>query len=246
MAGLDDLGAAFTGQSTTDPATANAAWGDWMERPGNRQALLQMGLQLMQPVGIGQTPFGHIGQAIGAGGEAASRVDDADLKTRVADAKIANADEKLRILQQNADSGAVRASAAASRAASRGVGGLTEAFKERARRQDEAAYEKRLDKDATTLFKQANDLLASKDDPTVMRYKGKSQIEIRDMLRSERPKPKSGILPAASEDDSEDTTTSPDPVVEQAPYPGAKKAPDGNWYVADPKNPGKYLKVNTK
>lgn len=28
-----------------------------------------------------------------------------------------------------------------------------------------------------------------------------------------------------------------------APYPGAKKAPDGNWYVQDPKRPGKYLKV---
>lgn len=28
-----------------------------------------------------------------------------------------------------------------------------------------------------------------------------------------------------------------------APYPGAKKAPDGNWYVPDPKRPGKYLKV---
>ncbi len=27
------------------------------------------------------------------------------------------------------------------------------------------------------------------------------------------------------------------------PAPGAKKAPDGNWYVPDPKRPGKYLKV---
>ena len=27
------------------------------------------------------------------------------------------------------------------------------------------------------------------------------------------------------------------------PAPGARKAPDGNWYVADPKRPGKYLRV---
>lgn len=29
----------------------------------------------------------------------------------------------------------------------------------------------------------------------------------------------------------------------QAPVPGARQAPDGNWYVADPKRPGKYLQV---
>jgi len=28
-----------------------------------------------------------------------------------------------------------------------------------------------------------------------------------------------------------------------APVPGARKAPDGNWYVSDPNRPGKYLKV---
>lgn len=30
---------------------------------------------------------------------------------------------------------------------------------------------------------------------------------------------------------------------EQPPVPGARKAPDGNWYVPDPNNPGKYLLV---
>ena len=28
------------------------------------------------------------------------------------------------------------------------------------------------------------------------------------------------------------------------PVPGARKADDGNWYVPDPKRPGKYLKVS--
>jgi hypothetical protein len=27
------------------------------------------------------------------------------------------------------------------------------------------------------------------------------------------------------------------------PVKGARQAPDGNWYVSDPKRPGKYLKV---
>jgi hypothetical protein len=30
----------------------------------------------------------------------------------------------------------------------------------------------------------------------------------------------------------------------QPPVPGAKKAPDGKWYVHDPKRPGKYLEVH--
>lgn len=30
---------------------------------------------------------------------------------------------------------------------------------------------------------------------------------------------------------------------EVPPAPGAKKAPDGNWYVADPQRPGKYMRV---
>jgi hypothetical protein len=30
---------------------------------------------------------------------------------------------------------------------------------------------------------------------------------------------------------------------EAPPVDGARKAPDGNWYLADPKRPGKYLQV---
>lgn len=43
--------------------------------------------------------------------------------------------------------------------------------------------------------------------------------------------PPGGKSPAASHQQS-------------APAPGARQAPDGNWYVPDPKRPGKYLRVN--
>jgi len=33
------------------------------------------------------------------------------------------------------------------------------------------------------------------------------------------------------------------PTPQSAPIQGARQAPDGNWYVADPKRPGKYLQV---
>jgi hypothetical protein len=36
----------------------------------------------------------------------------------------------------------------------------------------------------------------------------------------------------------------PAPPVEKPPMPGARKALDGNWYVPDPKRPGKYLRVD--
>ncbi len=45
-------------------------WQDWMGRPENRAALLQFGLQMLQPVGAGQSQAGAIGQSIGAGAEA--------------------------------------------------------------------------------------------------------------------------------------------------------------------------------
>lgn len=38
--------------------------------------------------------------------------------------------------------------------------------------------------------------------------------------------------------------STPAPSATPPPAPGARQAPDGNWYVSDPKNPGKYLKVN--
>lgn len=231
---FDDLGAAFTGQSTTDPATASNQWDAWLERPGNRTALLQMGLQLMQPVAMGQSVGGHIAQGVGAGGEALTRHAILDEKSQLAEAKLAQADEKLRIAQQNADSGAVRATAAATRSTAKKVGGLTDAFRARAAREDAKDFEKQLDKDARALEKQAQDFQRSKDDPIVQKYKGKSHIEIREMLRAERPKPKFGSIPSTDDDDEED----PDPVVsapaaaeEKPPYPGARKAKDGNWYV---------------
>lgn len=235
----DDVGAAFTGQApqapqTVEPAQAAGQWDDWMNRPGNRQALLQMGLQLMQPMALGQSVAGHIGQGIGAGGEAVDRNEAADLKERKADDTLAIADERLRVAQQNADSGSVRASATAARAAAAGskkVGGLTDLMKSRFARQDAQNFERSLNADAKELVKQANDVL-NPDSEVAKKYKGKSVIEVRDMLRAERPKPKYGAVPVNEDDGEPADPTEGDAVpVEEPPYPGARKAADGNWYV---------------
>lgn len=244
MAMDDDVGAAFTG-GKVDPATAASGWDDWLQKPGNRTALLQMGLQLMQPVAIGQTMAGHIGQAIGAGGEAITRQEVMDDKNEAADNKLALANARLGIAQQNADANTQRAGIAAQRATQRSVGGLTDALRARFARQDQATFEKQLDSDAKQIAKQANDILADPNDPVVKQYKGKTVPEIRDMLRSTRPKPKYGNIPSADEGEEETPTggdeTAPD---ENAPpVPGARLAKDGNWYRPDPARPGKWQLV---
>jgi len=246
----DDVGGALTGQQT-DPATAGAQWDDYLNRPGNRQALMQIGLQMMQPVAMGQTVGGHIGQAIGAGGEAVGRIEEGDLKEKAVDSKLAIADAKLQIAQQNANTNLFRANTAASRAAGRKVGGLTDLMQARFARQDAASFERQLDNDAKDLVKQASDPLLPPDSEVAKKYKGKTKAEIRDMLRAERPKPQYGAIPSNDTTDDEEADTTADPGAAPAPVAraatppvaGAQQAQDGKWYLPDPKRPGKYLLV---
>lgn len=236
----DDFGSALTGQRA-DVAGLTQQWDDFIQRPGNRQALLQIGLNMMQPVGFGQTTGGHIAQAIGAGGEAVDRNSNMDLKERIADAKLADANEKLDIAQQNADANTSRARTAASRASQKGVG-LSEAFRARAARQDAQNFDRTLERDAKAIAKQVADaeLVGGTLGPELAKYKGQSVIQIREDLRKSRPAPKYGNVPTneddGTDDDENDTT-------QASPANGAKLAPDGNYYVPDPKRPGKYLKV---
>lgn len=66
------------GGALSAPQTAPAPglvdrWRAWVQQPQNRTALLQTGLALMQPLSLGQSPIGHIADAIGQGGEARDR-----------------------------------------------------------------------------------------------------------------------------------------------------------------------------
>lgn len=65
-----------TGQDRSDP---HGEWRDWMSRPSNRAALMQFGIAMMQPIGIGQSAIGNIANAVGEGGEAAQRVGQQEL-----------------------------------------------------------------------------------------------------------------------------------------------------------------------
>lgn len=244
-----DLGSALTGQDSVppprvDPAAASGQWDDWLQRPGNRTALLQMGLQMMQPVGIGQTVGGHIAQSVGAGAEAVDRRETSESKDTIATTKLAQADEKLRIAQQGQDSNAIRAGAYSAKAGAKKIGGLTNLMQQRFARDDAKQSERRLNDDAEIVYKEANAYL-NPNSPSATTYKGKTQLEIRDMLLKANPA-KYGNGASASTRGT--APASPDEPVtiddtDAPPVEGAQKAQDGNWYKPDPARPGKYLLV---
>lgn len=55
-----------------DPGLADR-WRSFLGDPASRAALISFGLQLAQPVALGQNTLGHIGQAFGAAGESATK-----------------------------------------------------------------------------------------------------------------------------------------------------------------------------
>lgn len=101
-----------TQQPQTQQAPQNDLAGQWrafLAKPENTAALMQTGLNLMQPQGIGQTAAGQVAQAIGGGGEAAGRVLDNQIKEDAAETKAETA-------RQRADASTTRAEAATMRA----------------------------------------------------------------------------------------------------------------------------------
>lgn len=80
--------------ATPQPATSGKPglmeqWNNFLKMPGATAAVIQTGINLMQPIGVGQSLLGHIGQSIGAGAEAMTRAQEVpieqDLKRSQAD-----------------------------------------------------------------------------------------------------------------------------------------------------------------
>ena len=46
------------------PNVAPGGWKAWVSRPENRAALVQAGIQMLQPLGIGETPLSRAGTSI--------------------------------------------------------------------------------------------------------------------------------------------------------------------------------------
>lgn len=107
------------GASLLPDVSQPGGWRAWVSRPENRAALVQAGIQLLQPLGVGQTVGGQVGQAIGSGLSA---------RDRVVTGQQEQEQQSLQnsIAQQEADARTTAANASATAAAkSGGAGGLT-------------------------------------------------------------------------------------------------------------------------
>lgn len=99
---------AFTGldDETDNPVRSiMSGAGDALLGDANsRRALLQIGLGLMQPQAMGQSTIGHIGQAIGGGGEAVGRIEAEEAARKKQEDAMDIAQGKLDVERQNAES----------------------------------------------------------------------------------------------------------------------------------------------
>ena len=98
-------------------------WRSWISDEKNRTAMMQFGISLMQPIGYGQTPLGHLGQAIGSAGEAYSRrkgqeiaEEEAGSKQSLREAQAIAAEAGASGREQTAAAREIAANAAAERA----------------------------------------------------------------------------------------------------------------------------------
>jgi len=89
----DETGAALAGgQGPEGPGTAafstrKAAWDDYFKNPQMSGAILSMAGALAQPAQFGQTGFGHLMGALGAGGDSVRAQEKLDLAQQEAESK---------------------------------------------------------------------------------------------------------------------------------------------------------------
>lgn len=59
---------------TSKAPSLGGQWKEFLSQPGNAAAMVQFGIKAMQPIAPGQSLMGHLGNAVGAAGEAKQKV----------------------------------------------------------------------------------------------------------------------------------------------------------------------------
>lgn len=125
MADPLDVNAPASPTPVAQPNVAALAdqWRQFLGDPASRTALIQFGAQLAQPMGFGQTPLGHFSRAVGAGGEAATRVGEIERKDQEAESRNTKREadaqaviSRAQTAEANANTAAARQDSAAARA----------------------------------------------------------------------------------------------------------------------------------
>lgn len=78
-----------------DFAELSRQWNQFLDDPRGRSALINFGTALMQPVGVGQSAAGHVGQAFGNVGAGLQQQELLDIKGGLAENRVATDREKL-------------------------------------------------------------------------------------------------------------------------------------------------------
>ena len=103
----------FSGpDAAVDVGRLKNQWTEFFADPRAQGALLQFGLQMMQPVGVGQNGLGHFAQAVGASGEQLGRAEAIDFARRDQDRKDEDVDTKGILRSAQAETSESRAKAA--------------------------------------------------------------------------------------------------------------------------------------
>jgi hypothetical protein len=84
----------FNPQAAPPQQDLASQWTSFLDDPAGRAALLSFGLQAMQPVALGQSALGHIGQSIGAAGESVGQSAAQERKEEELDIKFAGEERK--------------------------------------------------------------------------------------------------------------------------------------------------------
>lgn len=105
-------------------------WAGFLNQPGNRQAAMQFGLQMMQPRAVGQNFGGQVAQAVGAGMEAKDRHLGIQAQAQAAAQASAMDTAALDIDRQNAETGRMNATTQATYANNAAAGGSQDTFQE--------------------------------------------------------------------------------------------------------------------
>jgi hypothetical protein len=206
--------------------------------PNSRSALLQIGLGLMQPVAQGQTTLGHIGQAIGSGGEALHRIEDEDVKRQKADDQLTIAELRMRAARDpNSLTEYQRQSLELQDRARKSAEQGQRRGDTREMRQAQAQRTKDIETKAASAIAARDSLVSEDTDPNKMKWKGKTDDEIRDYYDRLTPQvnPKEYVAPD-TEDDAAPAAAVPPPNQRKVggvyPTPKGKLKWTGTGWVA--------------
>jgi len=196
------VGSAFTGEDDDTEAPLRSIMGGGgalqplLGDPASRAALLQIGLNLMQPAAMGQTTAGALAQGIGSGGEVEARLSKEEFERQKHEDELDKTQRTLDIRQQEADAYKQAQATAATRAGTQDKLTL-EALRQQGRMALLGA--KNYAVHAKNTADQVNDITFDPKRPEnapLLRFQGKTPSQIETMLREEDAAGGSTVAPA--------------------------------------------------